>query len=163
MGLDNINIWKNLGTVLVIAGVLLIAYAGYMFRNNKLYAYIQLKRGKQEKTTGARPEKPKKGGAGQEIKNKEENPPAKKEREEKNPPAEDAVNAEDEKYGSSTTAPLNEPAEEGTVLLENSIQAAAMQTDGSAVWMGPSEEFYIRKSIIFIHTKEMISDKGEVL
>ena len=46
--MDDIGLLKNLGTVLIIAGLLLTVCAGHLFHKHKLYAYIQLKRGKQE-------------------------------------------------------------------------------------------------------------------
>lgn len=164
--MDNINLWKNLGTVLVIAGIVLIAYAGYMFRLYNLYAFILLKRGGQAKAAARSPGKAKKDKITTKKPEKEK-AAAIYGQEEKSPHAV-AGEAPDGPSGrgdggSGETAPLEEPAEKGTVLLETVPEAVSVQADGEPVWFEPSEGFYIKKSIMIIHTEKAISEKGEIL
>ena len=161
--MDDIGLLKNLGTVLIIAGLLLTVCAGHLFHKHKLYAYIQLKRGKQEqpvKSTLRAAKKKKK----ERMSGKKKDVPINPEEKEESITVQEETSAhKKDAGGASTTAPLDAPASEGTVLLENSVREASVQTDADAVWMEPSEGFYIKKSIMFIHTEESISEKGEVL
>ena len=161
--MDDIGLLKNLGTVLIIAGLLFTVCAGHLFHKHKLYAYIQLKRGKQErpvKSTLRAAKKKKKERVSGKKKDVPINP---EEKEESITVREETSALKKDVGGASTTAPLDAPASEGTVLLKHSVREASVQTDADAVWMEPSEGFYIKKSIIFIHTEKSISEKGEVL
>ena len=166
--MDRVVLWKNLGTLLVIAGIALIAYAGGMFRRYGLYAFILLRREANGLSAKAPPGKKKKKTAVPDKK-----PSGRKEPAEFTEDGDGKTDALDETEALSAEAdggpaqesgpgPAASPpaAESGTVLLTDyDREAAAGYANGT--WMEPSEGFYIKKSIVITHTDKMISKKGE--
>ena len=165
--MNSIELWQKMSVFFLVAGICLIAYAGYLFYRDGLYGFISMRYGLDRKKN-ARADTNR-------VKKKQK----KKHGEKHVTISEDlsdgleTMAAEIDVDGSLSTMDLDEngktpEAEEAseerdTSLLTEKMRAEIGGAKDGALWFKPSKGFYTKKSIMITNTEKTITEGGEII
>lgn len=183
--MSNIELWKGASTLFLIAGIFFFVYAGYVFYENELYKFILLKSSRMNTTQKRRPKKAEKKKKNSRKKQAEKHISVSEDLSD----GFSTMKLEEDFDGSSLTGGLDryeeddgsadtgmlEPEKEisefdddmdapsvGTSLLTEKMRAAIKEIEDDTLWFKPAKGFYIKKSIMIIHTTKTINEEGEI-